>query len=86
MSSTSKSNDAYHIRSISLPSRSLPSALQIEEELNKLKTWEASSVPTAEKINYTLIGLEKLYKCIDDLLSLPVTQCNTPDWEISYNL
>ncbi|KAK3029164.1 hypothetical protein RJ639_039719 [Escallonia herrerae] len=66
--------DRHHTRSISLPSRSHPSTLRIEEELNKLKTREVSSDLTAETICTGLSEMEELYKCIDDLLSLPLTQ------------
>ncbi|KAK3018075.1 hypothetical protein RJ639_005200 [Escallonia herrerae] len=74
MATSSKTSSRHHIRSISLPSRSHPSTLRIEEELNKLKTWEASSDLTAEKICTGLSGMEELYKCLDDLLSLQLTQ------------
>ncbi|XP_059639727.1 uncharacterized protein LOC132282123 [Cornus florida] len=68
-------NKLYHIRSISLPCRSHPTTLRIDEELNKLKTWEeASSTPTAETICNGLSRLQELYKCLDDLHNLPVTQ------------
>ncbi|GAA0159583.1 hypothetical protein LIER_38895 [Lithospermum erythrorhizon] len=62
-----------HIRSISLPSRSHPTTLQIEEQLNKIRTWEASAAPTAETISNGLCGLVELYKSMDDLLNLPQT-------------
>lgn len=58
-----------------MPIRSHPTTLRVEEELNKLKTWEASAgTPTAESICNRLAGLEELYKCTDDRLNLPVTQ------------
>ncbi|THG05389.1 uncharacterized protein LOC114289341 [Camellia sinensis] len=62
-------------RSISLPcSRSHPSTVRIEEKLNKIKTWEATSPPTAKAIHNGLSRLEDLYKCMEDLLNLPLTQ------------
>ena len=64
----------YHVRSISLPSRSHPSTLRIEDELNRLKTWEASSLSTSESICAGLSGLEDLYQCMDDLLNMASTQ------------
>ncbi|GMI66100.1 hypothetical protein like AT4G35690 [Hibiscus trionum] len=66
----------YHVRSISLPSRSHPTTLRIEDELNRLKTWEASSSPlsTCESISASLSGLENLYECVDDLLNMPSTR------------
>ncbi|KAK2965049.1 hypothetical protein RJ639_039718 [Escallonia herrerae] len=69
-----KTSTRHHIRSISLPSRSHPSTLRIEEELNKLKAREVSSGSTAETICTGLSGMEELYKCMGDLLSLPLTQ------------
>jgi hypothetical protein len=64
----------YHVRSISLPSRSHPTTQRIEEELNKLKAWEVSSNSTSGSICNGLSGLEDLYKCMDDLLNLASTQ------------
>ncbi|GAA0143706.1 hypothetical protein LIER_42777 [Lithospermum erythrorhizon] len=58
-----------HIRSISLPSRSHPTIFQIEEELNKLKTWESSTSTPSNG----LCLLVELYKSMDDLLNLPQT-------------
>ncbi|XP_059670786.1 uncharacterized protein LOC132316299 [Cornus florida] len=74
MAGSSKANKCYNIRSITLPCRSHPSTLRIEEELNKLKAWEASPMPTAENVCNGLSGLEELYKCMDDLYNLPMTQ------------
>ncbi|XP_059639726.1 uncharacterized protein LOC132282122 [Cornus florida] len=74
MASSSKSTKLYHTRSISLPCRSHPTTLRIDEELNKLKTWEASSTPTADTICDGLSGLQELYNCLDGLYNLPVTQ------------
>ena len=63
-----------HVRSISLPSRSHPTTLKIQEELNKLKKWEASSTSTLGTICNGLSGLQELYKCLDEFLSLQSTQ------------
>ncbi|GAA0141326.1 hypothetical protein LIER_35373 [Lithospermum erythrorhizon] len=60
-----------HTRSISLPSRSHPITLQIEEQLNKIGTFEASS--TSEAVSNGLCALVELYKSMDDLLNLPQT-------------
>lgn len=65
------------IRSISLPCRPYSSTFKTEQELNKLKTWEAevsSTAPTAETVCNGLSGLGELYRCTDDLLHLPLTQ------------
>ncbi|KAL6345339.1 hypothetical protein AAG906_015822 [Vitis piasezkii] len=40
----------YHVRSISLPSRSHPTTLKIQQELNKLRSWETSSRSMPETI------------------------------------
>ncbi|KAL3527274.1 hypothetical protein ACH5RR_011930 [Cinchona calisaya] len=70
----SKSTGKYHIRSISLPCRSHPTTLKIEEELNEIKTWEtSSSSTTAETICKGLCKLAELYKLMNDLLNLPQT-------------
>ncbi|XP_069150500.1 uncharacterized protein [Solanum lycopersicum] len=55
-------------RSISLPNRSHPTTQRVEEVLNKLKGLETSVAPTAETICNSLLGLEELHKCMDDLL------------------
>ncbi|KAL3525210.1 hypothetical protein ACH5RR_013582 [Cinchona calisaya] len=62
----------YQIRSISLPCRSHPTTLKIEEELNNIKTWETTS-STSDAICKGLCRLAELYKCMDDLLNLPQT-------------
>src|ERR1044072_1283909 len=68
-----KSSSRYGVRSISLPTRSHPSTARVEEELNKLKSCTSSS-SRVETICYGLSGLVELYKCIEDLLKLPLTQ------------
>ncbi|XP_076906867.1 uncharacterized protein LOC143563140 [Bidens hawaiensis] len=64
------------VRSVSLPTRSHPSTLQIEEELTNLKTWETSisCTPHPETICSGLMSMDRLYTCVDNLLSLSVTQ------------
>lgn len=75
MASTSPDN-SHHIRSTSLPTRSHPSILQAQEQICKFKTWQAStsSVPTADTICSALTRLQVLYECVDNVLSLPLTQ------------
>ncbi|KAK9064981.1 hypothetical protein SSX86_016364 [Deinandra increscens subsp. villosa] len=65
-----------HVRSVSLPSRSHPTILQVEEELAHLKSREASSssVADAETICGSLVRLKSLYASVNDLISLPQTQ------------
>ncbi|KAM3285662.1 hypothetical protein P3S67_024461 [Capsicum chacoense] len=79
--SSSKTNN----RSISLPSRSHPAIQNIEEELNKLKTWEFSASPTAEAVYNGVVGLGEVYKCMGDVLNLPLTlqalsECQNKRW------
>ncbi|CAK8561905.1 unnamed protein product [Lathyrus sativus] len=66
----------YHVRSISLPSRSHPSTIRVTEELNKLKAWEITSTSTSTSAS-TLIALsilEDLYISLEHLLNMPSTQ------------
>ncbi|WVZ23095.1 hypothetical protein V8G54_001639 [Vigna mungo] len=67
-------NNKYHIRSISLPSRSHPSTIRVEEELSKLKTWERTSTPSLESIQNGLSLLQELYIALGDLLNMSSTQ------------
>ncbi|KAI4327811.1 hypothetical protein L6164_020229 [Bauhinia variegata] len=62
------------VRSISLPSRSHPSVLRVEEELNKLKNWEAESKSTSGSVFNGLSLLEELYICLDEFLNMGSTQ------------
>ncbi|OAY57631.1 uncharacterized protein LOC110604753 [Manihot esculenta] len=64
----------YEIRSISLPPRSHPTTLSLEEKLNKLKTWEASSTSSSESICIGLSGLEDLCVGVNHLLNMSSTQ------------
>lgn len=73
-STNPKHSSKYGVRSISLPTRSHPTTVQIEEELTKLKSWETSSSSKSETICFGLSGLTRLYKCIEELLKLPLTQ------------
>lgn len=69
-----KVDSRYHLRSISLPARSHPSTVKVEEELSKLKACKASSSTQTEKICGGLSGLVELYRCVEDLLNMPLTQ------------
>ncbi|CAJ2635872.1 uncharacterized protein LOC123882421 [Trifolium pratense] len=73
-STNTKHSTKYGVRSISLPTRSHPSTIQIEEELIKLKSWETSSTSKSETLCFGLSSLTKLYICIEELLKLPLTQ------------
>ncbi|KAM0055162.1 hypothetical protein Hdeb2414_s0006g00202871 [Helianthus debilis subsp. tardiflorus] len=76
VSSPSLPTNVRHVRSISLPSRSHPCILQVEEELAQLKSWEASSSSTAnvETACGSIVRLKRLYTSVNDLISLPQTQ------------
>ncbi|CAO2829463.1 unnamed protein product [Amaranthus hypochondriacus] len=63
-----------HTRSISFPPKSYPILQKIEQELVKLRKAEASSKSLIETICIGLKGLARLYKCVDDVLSLPLSQ------------
>ncbi|PRQ47271.1 hypothetical protein RchiOBHm_Chr2g0097881 [Rosa chinensis] len=76
-----KPTKCYNVRSISMPTRSHPTTLRIEEELNKLKSWEVTSTSSsssnyskADSLGKGLGGLKDLYTCIEELLHLPLTQ------------
>ncbi|KAF5196579.1 hypothetical protein FRX31_013831 [Thalictrum thalictroides] len=67
------------VRSVSLPTRSHPLVVKIEEYLSKSKTWEGSSTSknntsSAETIQVGLAGLAELYNCVDDFIHLPLIQ------------
>lgn len=66
----------YHVRSISLPSRSHPSTIIIEDELSRVNNWKASSalLSASESICAGLSGLENLYRCMDDVLNVTSTR------------
>ncbi|KAG8641213.1 uncharacterized protein LOC110629290 [Manihot esculenta] len=58
----------FHLRSISLPSRSHPLAVNIEEQLCKLRASQSSS------IGHKLSGLKNLFESVDDFLQLSFAQ------------
>ncbi|KAK9062074.1 hypothetical protein SSX86_019259 [Deinandra increscens subsp. villosa] len=64
------------VKSISLPCRSHPATLRIEQELNAAKTAAsvAASNPSAETICSGLSQLAELHKCMEDLLNLSATR------------
>ncbi|MCD7448741.1 hypothetical protein HAX54_045680 [Datura stramonium] len=73
--------NSNHVRSISFPSRSQPEYLRVEIELNRLKTWESSSISSStttplslNTIQQGLVVLAELYNCVQDLLNSPKTQ------------
>lgn len=64
----------YQLRSISLPSRSHPTTLRIEEQLSKLKPLENSSPSTSKSICNGLLRLDDLYASMDELLQMASTK------------
>ncbi|XP_059440549.1 uncharacterized protein LOC132173002 [Corylus avellana] len=67
------------VRSISLPSRTQPSSVRLEEVLNTIKSCQISSVSTAfpvgaETIQTGLAGLAELYNCLEELIHSPLTR------------
>ncbi|OVA12128.1 Protein of unknown function DUF241 [Macleaya cordata] len=62
---------AYHTRSISLPTRSNPLTLAVEEQLCRLRSSELAS---SSSICHNLAGLKDLYECVEDFLQLESTQ------------
>ncbi|KAI3896350.1 hypothetical protein MKX03_013342 [Papaver bracteatum] len=70
-----------HVRSVSLPTKSHPEFLKLEEELNKIKAWEltakaaVSSTSTfkANTIQVGLAGLGEVYSSFEEVLSLSTT-------------
>ncbi|CAN8257767.1 unnamed protein product [Cochlearia groenlandica] len=64
-----------HIRSISLPSRSHPTTLAIEESLDKLHiTMNTTTMTSSDPVYSGLVGLEELYERTEDFLKMGSTQ------------
>nr|CAD1821271.1 unnamed protein product [Ananas comosus var. bracteatus] len=61
---------AFHLRSISLPTRPHSLVLKVEEELQKLRDCVASPSLTAEMICSAFEGIRNLYGCIEELCCL----------------
>ncbi|MFS8010281.1 hypothetical protein Hanom_Chr14g01295171 [Helianthus anomalus] len=70
---SSKFSSKGQVKSISLPSRSHPTTVRIEQELNAAKT-VAALKPSVDNICIGLLCLAELYKCMDDLLNLSATR------------
>ncbi|GAA0173166.1 hypothetical protein LIER_41473 [Lithospermum erythrorhizon] len=71
---TSKYGTHKNIRYVSLPARSHPTTIKIEQILNKLKTLETQFVPNSEVICNELRGLTELHEGIEELLALQNTR------------
>ncbi|OVA15634.1 Protein of unknown function DUF241 [Macleaya cordata] len=65
-----------HTRSVSLPSRSNPLTIRVEEQLHTLRSSaEATTSSTSPSfIFHCLCGLKDLFERVDDLLRLPLVQ------------
>ncbi|KAK2631033.1 hypothetical protein EUGRSUZ_L03515 [Eucalyptus grandis] len=59
-----------HSRSISLPSRSHPLTTSVKDQLERLRSSEATSSSVCKSLG----GLKDLYESINDLLQLPLAQ------------
>ncbi|KAK3425131.1 hypothetical protein EUGRSUZ_I01686 [Eucalyptus grandis] len=70
VSSVEISKSTGHSRSISLPSGSHPLTTSVENQLERLRSSEATSSSGCQDLG----GLKNLYESISDLLQLPLTQ------------
>ncbi|CAO2829460.1 unnamed protein product [Amaranthus hypochondriacus] len=73
-SNSTELSKTHQIRSLSLPSKLNPINQRIETELKRLRIKEESSNSTSERITIGVHGLAQLYRCINQALSLPLTQ------------
>ncbi|KAJ9541072.1 hypothetical protein OSB04_027578 [Centaurea solstitialis] len=69
MAVSSRFSIRCQVKSISLPCRSHPSTVRIEQELNVAKTNAVTAKPSAETICGGLSQLMELYRLMDDLLN-----------------
>ncbi|KAG9136968.1 hypothetical protein Leryth_013813 [Lithospermum erythrorhizon] len=67
---SSKSGIQKHIRSVSLPPRSHPATVKVEQAVNKLKSNEVSSASNSEVICSKLCEMTELYVGVEELLGL----------------
>ncbi|CAL9137658.1 unnamed protein product [Musa hybrid cultivar] len=79
MASSTTTEKTFHVRSVSLPSRTHPTTLRVEEELHKLKPFVESSLASLSSITNEVIcnglkDLAALYDGIEDLLHQPNIQ------------
>ncbi|XP_065005599.1 uncharacterized protein LOC135637107 [Musa acuminata AAA Group] len=72
--SASAPSQPCHVRSVSLPSRSHPAALRVEEELNQLRSSLASSSTAPQALCDGLRGLGGLYDSMEELIRLTCNQ------------
>ncbi|KAJ6736923.1 BPS1-LIKE PROTEIN [Salix viminalis] len=70
-----KSTPPYNVRSVSFPARSHhPSLAKLEQKLNKISSWQVPTPLKAGTVLGRLSSLGEIYKSIEDLLNLPMTQ------------
>ena len=65
---------SYHVRSNSLPSRPHPVIPEFDEQLCRLRAFEATSSSASTSISNKLNGLQDLLDCVDRLLLLPLNK------------
>ncbi|KAK3038865.1 hypothetical protein RJ639_028587 [Escallonia herrerae] len=66
---------ASHTRSISLPTRSHPLTLCVEQQLHRIRTTGVASKPSSStSACQSLTGLKDLYQCVDDMLHTQLAQ------------
>ncbi|KAJ8538166.1 hypothetical protein K7X08_014706 [Anisodus acutangulus] len=63
-----------HVRSTSLPTATHPLIASAEENLQRLKSSKGTSASSHSRICERLDGLSKLYKYVDDVLRLPLSE------------
>jgi hypothetical protein len=63
-----------HLRSNSLPSAPHPLVSQFEDNLQRLKSSEGTSLVSSSSICNKLNSMQDLHDCIDNLLQLPIEQ------------
>ncbi|CAN1122195.1 hypothetical protein LINPERPRIM_LOCUS2630 [Linum perenne] len=65
----------FQTRSVSLPSRSHPTTVKIDEELNKLRTFDVTSTSgSSSSICNALSCLGEVYNCLEELFNMSLTQ------------
>ncbi|KAI3974891.1 hypothetical protein MKX01_005005 [Papaver californicum] len=64
---------SFHVRSISLPTRSYPFTLIVEEQLCQLKTTEQAT--SSSMICQNLSSIKDLYACVENFLSTQDGKC-----------
>nr|XP_009590621.1 uncharacterized protein LOC104087765 [Nicotiana tomentosiformis]XP_016464678.1 PREDICTED: uncharacterized protein LOC107787600 [Nicotiana tabacum] len=66
-------SQSNHVRSICLPGTSYQTTERVKQAINNLQKLEISTASTADIMYNGLLGVEELYKCMNELLNLPQT-------------